>query len=137
MSLNIGNCPRCGKVFAKGMRDVCPACVKEIDQEYQDCADFLRENRGASIHELSEETGVSIKQITKFVREGRISLTDAPNLGFPCEMCGTSIREGTICMSCRDRFSRDVDKVNELEKRKAEELKQSRANYQIRDPKRF
>lgn len=136
MSLNIGNCPRCGRVFAKGMKDVCPSCVKDIDQEYVDCLEYLRENKGASMHDVSEETGVSIKQITKFIREGRISLMDAPNLGIPCDLCGTLIREGTMCESCRTRFSKDVNRLNESQKREAEALKEAmRASYQIRDGK--
>ncbi|MCM3635961.1 MULTISPECIES: TIGR03826 family flagellar region protein [Paenibacillus] len=102
--MNIDNCPRCGKIFAKGFRDVCPACVREIDKEYETCANYLRENRGASITELSEETGVSIRQITKFIREGRISLMDAPNLSYPCESCGVLIQSNNLCDSCRNRL---------------------------------
>src|SRR5690554_1778067 len=113
MSLNIGNCPRCGRIFAKGIKDVCQPCVKEIDQEYREVADYLRDNRGASLHIVSEETGVSNKQIIKFIREGRISLIDAPNLGIPCDVCGTLIREGIMCESCRGRFSKDLSRLNE------------------------
>lgn len=102
--MNIDNCPRCGKVFVKGFRDVCPACVREIDKEYEKCATYLRENRGASITELSNETGVTIKQITKFIREGRISLMDAPNLSYPCESCGVLIQSNNLCDTCRTRL---------------------------------
>lgn len=136
MSLNIGNCPRCGRVFAKGIKDVCAACVKDIDQEYVDCSIYLRENKGASIHDVSEETGVTVKQITKFIREGRISLTDAPNLGFPCDTCGKHIREGNMCESCRTRFSKDVSRLNESQRREAEARKTAmRTSYNIREGK--
>lgn len=102
--MNIANCPRCGKVFAKGIHDVCPACIRQIDKEYETCSEYLREHRGASITELSDETGVSIKQITKFVREGRISMMDAPNLSYPCESCGVLIQSNHLCDSCRKRL---------------------------------
>jgi len=102
--MNIDNCPRCGKIFAKGFNDVCPACTREIDKEYETCANYLRENRGASITLLSDETGVSIRQITKFIREGRISLMDAPNLSYPCESCGVLIQSNNLCDSCRKRL---------------------------------
>jgi len=102
--MNIDNCPRCGKVFVKGFNDVCPACMRKIDKEYETCANFLRENKGASITVLSDETGVSIKQITKFIREGRISLMDAPNLSYPCESCGILIQSNNLCDSCRTRL---------------------------------
>lgn len=134
MSLNVGNCPRCGKLFAKNFRDVCPACMKEIDLQYEACVKFLRENRGCTIQELSEETGVPYRQIVKFIREGRISIINAPNMSYPCETCGAPIRENTICDNCRQRLTKDVSHVNEDEKRREELLKQEQhASYNIKD----
>ncbi|MDQ0116549.1 TIGR03826 family flagellar region protein [Paenibacillus harenae] len=103
--MNLDNCPRCGKLFAKGIREVCTVCTRDIDKEYELCANYLREYKGAIITELSDETGVSIKQITKFIREGRISMVNAPNMSYPCESCGTLIREGHLCDNCRNRLT--------------------------------
>ena len=105
--MEIANCPRCGKVFARAFREICQNCYAEIEQEYATCAEYLRENRGSTITELSEATGVTVKQITKFVKEGRISMMDAPNMSYPCESCGLPIREGNICGNCRDRLMAD------------------------------
>lgn len=128
MALNIANCPKCGKIFAKGIHNICPACVKQIEEEYEVCLKYLRDNRGATIADLSESTKVSIRQITKFIREGRISLLDAPNLTYPCEMCGILIREGHICEGCRKRLAKDVDVAKEEERRKLEQ-ERSRTKY--------
>ncbi|CAM2934099.1 TIGR03826 family flagellar region protein [Paenibacillus sediminis] len=106
--MDIGNCPRCGRLFALNFRDICGNCIKEIEVEYEKCADYLREHRTATLLELSEATGVTTKQITRFVREGRISVVQAPNLMYPCEVCGTLIREGTMCDSCRTRLTKDL-----------------------------
>jgi flagellar operon protein (TIGR03826 family) len=111
MSLNISNCPRCGKLFAKGIHDVCFSCVKEIEHEYELCVEYLRENRGATIPEVSEATGVSVRQITKFIREGRISFVQAPNLVYPCEACGTPIRAGNLCDNCRQKFVKQAEQI--------------------------
>ncbi|WP_169084576.1 TIGR03826 family flagellar region protein [Paenibacillus sp. PL91] len=105
--MNLDNCPRCGKLFAKNFRDVCPSCMREIDKEYELCANFLREFKGSIITEVSDATGVSIKQITKFIREGRISIVNAPNMSYPCESCGTLIRDHHLCDSCRHRIDKD------------------------------
>ncbi|MGG1634786.1 TIGR03826 family flagellar region protein [Paenibacillus sp. FSL K6-3182] len=105
--MNLDNCPRCGKLFAKNFRDVCPACMREIDKEYELCANYLREFRGSIITEVSDATGVSIKQITKFIREGRISIMNAPNMSYPCESCGTLIRDNQLCDNCRNRIEKD------------------------------
>lgn len=113
MTLNVRNCPRCGKVFAKTIHDVCPACIKTIEDDYQSCLKYLRENRGCTISELSEETEVTIRQITKFIREGRISLMDAPNMSYPCESCGVLIREHSMCQECRNKIAKDVQSVQD------------------------
>ncbi|WP_127568957.1 TIGR03826 family flagellar region protein [Paenibacillus xylaniclasticus] len=110
--MNLDNCPRCGRLYLKNPQEICPVCIKETDHMYELCAQYLRENRGATIYEVSEATEVSIPQITKFIREGRISLMDAPNLGYPCETCGQMIREGNICDSCRTRLQKDISKLN-------------------------
>lgn len=124
MSMNVENCPRCGKIYVKNFRDVCPECVKDIDNQYEKCVKFLRDYRKGTISELSEATEVSIKQITKFIREGRISIVNAPNMSYPCEVCGTLIRENSICLSCRQRLAKDVSNAREDENRAGELRKQ-------------
>ncbi|MDO7906559.1 flagellar protein [Paenibacillus sp. JX-17] len=106
--MNVGNCPRCGKLYALNFKNMCPDCIKGVEKEYERCVEYLREKRGADIQELSDAVEVSIKQITIFIREGRISMKDAPNLMYPCEVCGTLIREGNMCQSCRARLTKDL-----------------------------
>lgn len=118
--MSLENCPRCGKVYAKNFRDVCPVCIREIDKEYERCAEYLREFRGAMITELSDQTGVSIRQITKFIREGRISLMDAPNMTYPCESCGTMIRDNNLCDPCRKRLLKGTSNMRHLDANKQE-----------------
>ncbi|WP_138753703.1 TIGR03826 family flagellar region protein [Paenibacillus sinopodophylli] len=105
--MNLDNCPRCGKLFAKNFRDVCPVCMRDIDKEYELCANYLREFKGSIITEVADATGVSVKQITKFIREGRISIMNAPNMSYPCESCGNLIREHNLCDNCRHRIEKD------------------------------
>ncbi|MGG3453248.1 TIGR03826 family flagellar region protein [Paenibacillus rhizolycopersici] len=106
--MNLANCPRCGRLFANNFRDICPSCIKEIEGEYEKCLKFLREEKMATIQDVSDGTGVSIRQITKFIKEGRISVANNPNMMYPCEVCGVLIREGNMCDSCRTRLTRDL-----------------------------
>ncbi|MBW5448481.1 flagellar protein [Cohnella sp. CFH 77786] len=106
--MSLSYCPRCSRLFARGIRDVCNNCVQEIEQEYQQVVEYLREHKGSTIHEVSEATEVSVKQIAKFIREGRISTANLPNLTVPCEVCGLPIREGNMCDSCRAKLQRDM-----------------------------
>lgn len=120
MSLGkLANCPRCDALFVQAVRDICPKCSQLVEQEYDKCAKFLRkrENRGSNIHEVSEATGVSNKQITKFIKEGRISIEGNPNLGYPCESCGLLIRSGNLCDSCITDLKHEITQELDVEQR--------------------
>lgn len=133
--MNLGNCPRCGRLFAKNFRDLCPSCMKDIEAEYEKCLEYLREYKSATMAELSDATGVSIRQITKFIKEGRISIADNPNMMYPCEVCGILIYEGNMCDSCRSRLARDLSAVTREEQGKAagEEDKRGGGTYGVVD----
>ena len=120
MSLGkLANCSRCDALFVQAVRDICPKCYQEVEKEYELCAKFLRkrENRGATIHQVSEGTGVSVKQITRFIKEGRISVEGNPNLGYPCESCGTTIQKGSICPSCMRNLKHEITQDLDVEAR--------------------
>ena len=106
--MNLVYCPRCNKLFSKHFREVCNSCHQELEKDYERCIEHLRKNKGLTIQELADETEISIKQITRWLREGRISLFNAPNMTYPCEVCGTLIRENTMCDGCRGRLQKDV-----------------------------
>ena len=117
MNLGVGYCPRCQKLFAKNAFGMCGNCLREIEQEYDRCIQYLRENKRSTIEELSEATDVSIKQITKFIREGRISISQNPHMGYPCDGCGTTIRTGNMCPSCRSRLTSEVKHMQQVRER--------------------
>jgi flagellar operon protein (TIGR03826 family) len=119
---NVTNCPRCGKIFMKIRQPVCPSCVKEIDKEYDKCYQFLRkkENRGCTVYELSEKTGVKVEYIKQFIREGRLSVDNTPNLSYPCDACGTPIRSGSYCASCQGERNKLANSLQGEVKRKAD-----------------
>lgn len=106
--MDLANCPRCGKLYAKNFRDICSNCHQALEKDYEKCTDHLRLNKGLTIQQLSDDTEIGIKQITRWIREGRISLYNAPNMSYPCEVCGNYIREGHMCDSCKTRINRDV-----------------------------
>lgn len=125
MAMNILNCSRCGRIYVKNnIHEVCPACVKEIDKMYETAAQYLRENRGATIQELSDSTEIPFRQIVKFIREGRISIINMPNMSYPCESCGAPLREGHLCADCRKKLVRDYQHAAEDEKKREQRLHQ-------------
>ncbi|CAM3526376.1 flagellar protein [Marinicrinis lubricantis] len=136
MNLMAANCPRCGRLYNKGFGDVCGMCRQEIEKQYEACLHYLRKNKGCNIYELSEATEVPVKQITKFVREGRISIVDAPNMGIPCEVCGTLIHSGTMCDNCRNRLTKDMQRMTTGQARSSDAQEAAQpVNYNIRQNK--
>lgn len=75
-----------------------------------------KENRQATISEVEEATGIEERIITKFIRQGRIHISNFPNLTYPCESCGVSIREGRICGACKGNITGGLARI-ESEKR--------------------
>lgn len=123
MAAKLDNCRRCDALFLRGIKDVCPKCVVEIEKDYELVSKFLRkrDNKGSTIYQVSEATGVDVKQIIRFIKEGRISIENAPNFGYPCDNCGTMIRSGNICENCQSDLKREIEQQLELDKRLAEE----------------
>ncbi len=109
--LNVMNCPRCGKICNKNLRNMCPACIKLSDEECIRCSKYLRENKLVTIEELSKATDVEIAQIQKFIRENRISIEKNPNMSLRCEVCGKFVRDNHMCAECRGRLTRDLSKI--------------------------
>ncbi|PYI51173.1 TIGR03826 family flagellar region protein [Paenibacillus flagellatus] len=135
--MNLANCPQCGKVYVKNSYNICPSCLKELEEQYRKCADYLRKNRGCTLKELSEGTGVSVNLIIRFIREGRIAAKDAPNVLVPCESCGEPVKEGPLCANCRSKLSKDVHNMREDEKRRAEYKSSSGGSTYMKNRDKF
>jgi hypothetical protein len=107
--------------------------MRAIEDQYQLCVQYLRKNRACSMQELSTGTGVSVKQITKFIREGRITNREATNVKMACEVCGDGIMEGTICDNCRMKLNNDINHLKQDALRKAELERKNTSTFQIKD----
>ncbi|WP_141432908.1 TIGR03826 family flagellar region protein [Bacillus sp. 03113] len=126
----LANCLKCGVVFVRNqLRNVCPNCWKEEEQAYDEVYQYIRkrENRTATMEQVVEATGVNEELIFKFIRSGRLLLAHFPNLGYPCEKCGTMIREGKLCVTCAKELKNDLANLYEEEKRKKELSNRSKA----------
>ncbi|MRX72183.1 hypothetical protein GJU40_08465 [Bacillus lacus] len=131
---NLENCPQCFQVFVKNnLQTVCNDCFQEEEQLFQRVYIFLkkRNNRSSTLSETSEATEVKEDLILKFIRQGRIQLSNFPNLGYPCEKCGTLIREGKLCCSCKSSLTNQIRQMEREEEHKKErnELSKSATFY--------
>lgn len=98
--MDVFNCPNCNSLFVMTkFRDVCDACYKEEEAQYDKVYAYIRKktNRTASMMQVVMETGVEERLIIKFVRTGKLRISQFPNLGIPCEKCGANIKSGRVC----------------------------------------
>ncbi|WEG11262.1 flagellar protein [Pullulanibacillus sp. KACC 23026] len=104
----LGNCPKCRKLYLK-IREICDECYQKQEEDFHKVAMHLREMPGDTIQEVSEATGVSVSQIIHFIATGRLQIGHFPNLTYPCQICGTSIRSGKVCKTCMDSLSQQTN----------------------------
>jgi hypothetical protein len=114
--LLVANCPRCGKVFQKNIRNQCMDCSHELDTSLNTCIAYLRRNHRASQEQISQETGVPFDFITAWIKNGKLLISDYPNLNYPCTCCGKSIRQHKMCVDCSIRLNREIQQLNQMTK---------------------
>jgi flagellar operon protein (TIGR03826 family) len=123
--MNLVNCPNCGALFIKNQfRDVCENCYREEEKQFEKVYNYIRrrENRMATMSQVVEATGVKESLLIKFIKTGRLKLANLPNLGYPCDRCGTLIREGRLCNDCSTDINKQIERLTKEE----EEMKKHR-----------
>jgi hypothetical protein len=68
--------------------------------------------------EVSQETGVSVEKIMRFLREERLEIkSENSNLLLECERCGRSIKSGRFCENCKGAINKDFKREFGLDKK--------------------
>ncbi|MBP2241975.1 flagellar operon protein (TIGR03826 family) [Cytobacillus eiseniae] len=119
----LSNCPNCNEIFLKTkFREICQNCWKEEEKAYETVYQFIRkrENRAATMDQVVNATNVDEELILKFIKSGRLKLTQFPNLGYPCDKCGHIIRTGKLCDSCTEILKKELDIHHMEEERRVE-----------------
>ncbi|CAM4131222.1 YvyF [Lederbergia lenta] len=122
--MDLDNCPNCGNIYVKNtIRDCCDACYKKEEADYDRVYRFLRkrENRAATMETVAKATDVEEYLLQKWVKKGRLQVAQFPNLGFPCDRCGTLITKGKICENCATSIKQELSAF-ENEKNRQDQL---------------
>jgi len=85
-------------------KKICGDCLLKLDHDFFEVKEYLYENEGASIEEVSEGTGVSRKAIMYMLKEERLIVSDNKGDGggiLTCESCKKPINTGRMCASCK------------------------------------
>ena len=107
--MDVRNCRGCGKLYNYiGGTPLCPKCIKELDEKFSVVKQYIYDNPMATIQQISEENDVSIQQLNNWVREERLSFSEDSMIGIECENCGTMIRTGRFCQSCKEKLANSL-----------------------------
>ena len=80
---------------------VCSVCAEQDEKEFRTIKEYLYNNPGATMSEVSTVLDIKIEKIKRYLREGRLEiLNDDGNLILECENCGKSIKTGRFCENC-------------------------------------
>lgn len=134
--MDIRNCSRCGMIYAYDGFNICMKCRRQDEEDFQKVKEYIDENPGATITQVTEETEVDSKKIIEFLRQGRLEIRDENNLLLNCERCGTSIKTGRFCEKCIVDMQREF-KQSIGGGREPENLKNARAKEKIRVTDRY
>lgn len=112
--MEMANCPRCGKIFSKMSKPICDDCVREEEEIFQKLKKYIDDNPGNTLEQISEETGVSVKKIMKFMKDGRLEATKAMGKVLKCEQCGRPIVRGRFCDACVININQSVNELFDI-----------------------
>lgn len=105
-------CRGCKKIFQYiAGPQLCPRCKQLEEDMFQKVKEYLRQNPGASLIEVSKETEVSAGLIEKFLRQGRLQVTADSPIQLTCERCGKKITTGSYCNGCKNEITNELNEV--------------------------
>jgi len=105
----VKNCRRCKRIFMYAVGpQLCEECKKLEEEEFERVRKFVREYPGATMQEVSEATEVSMQMIYKFVKDGRLEVSEGSPIALQCENCGVRITSGRFCVNCSKKLASDM-----------------------------
>ena len=113
--MDVRNCKRCGKIFNYMGSAVCSNCLQKEQADFERIREYLFTNPNSSTAEVSEATGIELKVISRFLKEGRleadyIKMSD-DDTALTCEKCGKPVNSGRFCEKCVREMQADFSKA--------------------------
>lgn len=110
----ISNCPRCGRLFNKTVRDICDQCINEESDFINIIRQYLKENKLATITDVVRDTEIELEIVLDLIEKGHIVLIDNPNMRFECSRCGLPTPDGRLCSKCREELILELANATQL-----------------------
>jgi len=105
-------CLKCGKLIPDNtIRDYCHICYEVYEKLFDKIRDYLDKYPNATAFEVSDFTGVDIKVIKNFVKEGRLIEIETDNVNISCKRCGKLLlsKYHEYCPKCKADMLKDLN----------------------------
>lgn len=100
-------CRRCGRRVLQDSPDgLCPVCADQA--LFVEVRDYIRAN-DVTEQQVAEHFDIPQSKVKGWIRDGRITYKTGGRMVFMdnyCEVCGTPISFGSICLNCKREFAR-------------------------------
>lgn len=108
--LTSAKCPKCGTMYKDLQTSVyiCPNCGYEEPTNFGIVREYLEEHGNASAIEISRDTGISVREINTFLRNGRLEIPESSDVFIACKRCGVSLRYGKYCPNCAAELAKEL-----------------------------
>ena len=106
-------CRRCGGYYVNDghSSNLCHRCRIVDNEDFEKVRDYLYENGAATAIEIEKNTGIPIKQIEGYLKEGRLEIPANSPIFIKCENCGKEIRSGRYCDECSAKISKNLNSM--------------------------
>lgn len=120
--MEIRNCKKCGRIYNYVLGpNVCPRCMKELEDKFQEVKAYIYDNPGVGVAEVSEAMDVPVGQIRQWIRDERLQFAEGSVTDLACECCGKSILSGRFCAHCKEAMVKELGSAYQPEKSNEEE----------------
>lgn len=133
--MEVRNCRQCGRLYnyiGGSYKNLCPSCIKKIEEEFSVVKEFIEDNKEATMTDISEACEVSVKQLEQWVREERLCFSENSPIGIECEVCGATIKTGRYCEKCKSNMATQLGSMYEHKSAPIDDHKATRDSARMR-----
>ena len=105
----LASCQRCKKLYQKVRSNICPSCEATEEDEYEKVRKFLGEFPNRNAEQVSEETGVPLETVMRFINQGRVEAMGTSS-NVKCGKCGAPAISLTkkLCEACLQALNAEL-----------------------------
>lgn len=119
--MKLTNCENCGRMFSNSNEHtLCSKCRLEVVDHFKIVREYVYDHPGARVNDVVEGTGVTKKEVLKYLREGKLELKNKSS-ELSCQKCGKAIQSGKFCASCASELRNGFNDAIKKDNKKSEE----------------